>query len=900
MQKKISFSLLVPVLVAALFTSFNFFDFYKTVEHRVYDILLAIKPEVPEDPSILLLDVDDTSLANVGVWPWSREIMAEGLITMKEFNAAYTVFDIEYTEQSPRGINSELLNEQIPKVLSGEFQSINRNVNDLFRALKSRAISYQDAEDYLKDLQALTEQSKNQLLESIGSVVKDNDIFLGQAARFFENAYFTINMLPSGKEDIPDELRKHALESLPLPRVRGEAPITYTTADIRPAIYPVLSPAAGAGFPNVEIDEDGVRRRLYLILEYQGKYYPQLAFSSLYAKIGSPDITIQKDRIILENAEMPGKGKKTVTIPLAEDGMVLINWPKKTYWESFRHLSYWYLELYRRQTDALVKGLELMEADQYLTYHSDPHFLDVFREAQVLRGELLKGIVPGGIQAYREKRAEFFKKTDEFLRGPAESTILGIIDAIINSPQHSEAEKTEYREIHDQVVKNYANLRSLFGELQNTRETLAKNLDGAYCIIGNTATSTTDIGVNPFVKNYENVGTHASIANTILQEKFLDDTPWWYAAAAAFVLSLLVYFLLRNMDPLPSILVGTGFVLFVIFAGTGIFLATGVYPNLITPTLSVFFTFLIIAFIKFLITAREKSHIRNAFGHYLSADVINDLLTNPDKLRLGGEKKYITAMFTDVKGFSTISEQLDPSDLVKLLNAYLTEMCNIILDLRGTIDKFEGDAIISFFGAPVEFNDHAAKALTAAIRMKKAETELNKKFFEDKMTPHPLLTRIGINTGDMVVGNMGTAQKMDYTIMGNAVNLAARLEGVNKQYGTWLLTSEYTQAGAGQDFSLRKLDKVRVVGINTPVRLYEVVDEKSQIPPDIKEAVAIFHAGLDHFENKDWEKAKKRFQEVIKTVPEDGPATTFLKRCDTYIQTPPPDTWDGVFNLTFK
>ena len=902
MKKKVSVVFLVPVLTAAFFSTLNVFDFYRTAEHRIYDILLHVKPAVPEDSSILLLDVDDTAIANVGIWPWSRDIMAEGLLTMKEFGAEYAVFDIEYTEQSPRGIDSALLNEQIPRALAGEFGAINRNVKDLFGAIKSRAISLRDAEDYLADLEALTEDSRNRLMESIRAIVRDNDAFLGRAARVFGNAYFTVNMLPEGKEEIPDELRRHAIERLPISgiAVRPDS-IPYTTSDIRPAIFPILRHAAGAGFPNVEVDEDGVRRRLFLILEYEGRYYSQLAFSALYDKLGSPPVVMDRKRIILTGAVMPDGRKQDIRIPLAEDGTVLINWPPKTYWDSFRHLSYWYLELHRRQEEALVHGLELMEEDQYLSYHdADPRFLDLYREGRRIREALLAGEPDESVEEYREIRTVFFREAGDFLSGPAEADILGIIDRILASEGYTAAEKGEYGTIRAQVAENFKNLRSLYGEFSVTRETLAKNLAGAFCIIGNTATSTTDLGVNPFVKRYENVGTHASIANTVLQGKFLDDTPWYYGALAALILALTTYLVLRNMDPLPSILVGIGIVASVAAGGTLFFVTTGIYPNILTPTLTVFFTFIVIAFIKFLITAREKSYIRNAFGHYLAADVINELLTDPDKLKLGGEKKFMTAMFTDIKGFSTISEQMDPTELVKLLNAYLTEMSNTIMDLRGTIDKYEGDAIISFFGAPVEYPDHAAKALTAAVRMKKIEAELNVRFLENRMAPAPLQTRIGVNTGDMVVGNMGTARKMDYTIMGNAVNLAARLEGVNKQYGTWILTSEYSRDSASDDFAVRKLDRVRVVGINTPVRLFEVVDEKSQLPPNVKEGIETFHKGIELFEAKDWEKARKFFQEALQVLPEDGPSATFLKRCEVNIKTPPPDNWDGVFNLTFK
>jgi adenylate cyclase len=317
--------------------------------------------------------------------------------------------------------------------------------------------------------------------------------------------------------------------------------------------------------------------------------------------------------------------------------------------------------------------------------------------------------------------------------------------------------------------------------------------------------------------------------------------------------------------------------------------------------LAVFFSFSIQTFIQFMKTEKEKSYIRNAFSHYLSTDVINDLISDPSKLNLGGEKKILTALFTDVKGFSTVSEILDPTDLVKLLNQYLTEMSNIILSQRGTIDKYEGDAIISFFGSPVSFNDHAAKACISAVRMKRMEKILNEHFLSNKLSPVPLLTRVGINTGEMVVGNMGTLQKMDYTIMGNSVNLAARLEGVNKQYNTWVIISENTyEAAKGEGLVVRSLDRVRVVGIQKPVRLYELIEEGSVATPRLKEGIECFHKALDLFEKREWEQAEKGFQAVKQSIPDDGPSEIYIKRCEEYGKKPPASSWDGVFNLTTK
>ena len=279
---------------------------------------------------------------------------------------------------------------------------------------------------------------------------------------------------------------------------------------------------------------------------------------------------------------------------------------------------------------------------------------------------------------------------------------------------------------------------------------------------------------------------------------------------------------------------------------------------------------------------------------------MNEVISSPDKLHLGGVKKYITALFTDIMGFSSVSEVLDPTDLVKLLNEYLTEMSNIILSLKGTIDKYEGDAIISFFGAPLEFEDHAKRACLSAARMKRMEKILNSHFEREKLSPNPLYTRIGINTGEMVVGNMGTEKKMDYTIMGNAVNLAARLEGVNKKYGSWILISEQTYNEGCEGIVTRKLDSVRVVGIKTPVRLYEIIDEKDIAKPEIIEAMDIFHQALDVFENREWKKALDTFQQVKGILGEDGPSNLYIKRCKEYMVKPPSDNWDGVYNLTMK
>jgi adenylate cyclase len=330
-----------------------------------------------------------------------------------------------------------------------------------------------------------------------------------------------------------------------------------------------------------------------------------------------------------------------------------------------------------------------------------------------------------------------------------------------------------------------------------------------------------------------------------------------------------------------------------------LFSLTGFYFNPLLTAFSMISAVVAREIISYAGSEREKQFIRKAFSTYVSDDVVKEIIADPSRLQLGGTKRRMSAIFTDVQGFSAISERLDPEHLVSLLNRYLTFMSDAILGEKGTIDKYEGDAIIAFFGAPIPLEDHALRACVSALTMKRIEKELNKKIMEEKISPKPLFTRIGINTGDMVAGNMGTGNKMNYTIMGNAVNLAARLEGVNKQYGTWILASESTVEEAGETILTRKLDRVRVVGINEPVRLHERLNMMDCAEPNEKKLVEVFDQAREYYENRKWKEAIEGFKESL-SIENGGPSAIYLKRCENFLKNPPDDKWDGVNNLTEK
>ncbi|MDR2905693.1 MAG: adenylate/guanylate cyclase domain-containing protein [Helicobacteraceae bacterium] len=295
-----------------------------------------------------------------------------------------------------------------------------------------------------------------------------------------------------------------------------------------------------------------------------------------------------------------------------------------------------------------------------------------------------------------------------------------------------------------------------------------------------------------------------------------------------------------------------------------------------------------------------NNNLRRAFSTYLSEDVVEEIVSDPTRLQLGGVRRYMTAMFTDVQNFTHIAEYLSPENLIELLNNYLSTMSDVILAYRGTIDKYEGDAIVAFFGAPIEMEDHALRACLSAIMMKRLETELNEQVLQNGESPKALLTRIGINSGDMIVGNIGTERKMNYTIMSNAANLASRIEGVNKFYGTWILASEDTVKAVSDKIFTRKIDTIRVVGIKEKVTIYEIIETQDAVTPETREWVEVWNQAMTGYEDRDWAKAKESFEEVLTLNPYDSPSRIYIKRLTRFIAEPPANDWDGVIEMEYK
>ena len=366
--------------------------------------------------------------------------------------------------------------------------------------------------------------------------------------------------------------------------------------------------------------------------------------------------------------------------------------------------------------------------------------------------------------------------------------------------------------------------------------------------------------------------------------------------ALVLMLCLIATNLIQN--PLPRNLVSAGLlVVYIGFAFTA-YIYFGLVLSMSYVLLASVFAIVAINARFYLQERGQKTLIRSAFGQYLSPKVVSELVKNPEKVALGGEEREMTAFFSDIQGFSTFSEQMTPTELVNMLNDYLTEMCNIIIAGEGTIDKYEGDAIIAFWGAPTRQADHARRACLAAIDMQEAVMSIRDRW--TKAGHAPISVRMGINSGPMVVGNMGSAQRLDYTMMGDAVNLASRLEGANKAYGSGIMISDATYSMCKDDVDVRELDRIRVVGKSEPVTVYQLLARKGQTNGIRADLMSHFAKGLQAYRAGNYSTARDAFKLCTSIDPEDGPSITYLKRCERYISNPPPPDWDGVFSLDEK
>lgn len=415
------------------------------------------------------------------------------------------------------------------------------------------------------------------------------------------------------------------------------------------------------------------------------------------------------------------------------------------------------------------------------------------------------------------------------------------------------------------------------------------SFEGKIVLIGATAPNLHDEYFVPTSEGVPMPGVeiHANIVQNFVEQNFLKEQHTLATVFAVIIFGGVGLFLLSRLR--LAVAVPLAIVLLVGYALTAIWVfknAAFVMDVFYVPAALVLFTGAGISS-NYLEEKRKGAFVRDAFSKYVSKELLEELLKKQQQLTLGGEKRELTVFFSDIRGFTSISEQLPPEELVHLLNEYLTEMTKIILAHEGTVDKFIGDAIMAIWNAPVKNAHHAVKACKAAIDQVRALRKLQAQW--SKRNVPVLEIGCGIHTGPAVVGNMGSQERFDYTAIGDTVNLASRLEGLTKIYGVSIIISESTHAAVQNEFPCRKLDAVTVKGKTKPVVIYHLCVDKDSV------FVKAYEHALSLYFKRAFADAREGFKKALSVRPQDASAQLFIERCEQYLQRPPAPDWDGAF-----
>jgi len=422
---------------------------------------------------------------------------------------------------------------------------------------------------------------------------------------------------------------------------------------------------------------------------------------------------------------------------------------------------------------------------------------------------------------------------------------------------------------------------------------------GKLVLVGATAEGIGDRIVTPYSARLPGVEKHATVADNILTQRFIRRS--WKTALtdllAVCVLGLVMGFLLTIFSPvaglLLTIVLELAWLLFAYYA-----FCHGVWHNVVYPSLTVFLSFGLVTLYRFAVEDKSRREVKRVLERYMDRAVVSQMLKDVDKIKLGGDSMAITCLFSDVAGFTRISEKLESGQLIQLLNRYFTPLTEIIQQRGGFINKYQGDAIVAAFCVPIESDDHTLRACAAAIDCQKRLERLDKEFEADGLPPMP--TRIGLSSGMATVGNIGSAQKLEYTVIGDSINLGQRLEAANKEFGTKTIIGGYTYHGAKDHIAVRDLGHITVVGRDESVRVYELLDYAGRLSDETLKLVTVFENGLKRFQDRQWDEAVGLFQEALAISPEDGPSKKFIELCRQFKKNPPADDWDKSIAMAGK
>lgn len=453
------------------------------------------------------------------------------------------------------------------------------------------------------------------------------------------------------------------------------------------------------------------------------------------------------------------------------------------------------------------------------------------------------------------------------------------------------------------VLVPYRGLRGSFRYISMTdvlhERVPLEQLKNKIVLIGTTAPGLMDLRSTPVDEVYPGVEIHANLISGMLGQSLKSSPPYIVGAEVAllFIVGLALSFLLPQLSPTQDTLVSLGVLLATLFVNGLAWQYGNVALPLASSLLMIFSLFALNMSYGYFVESRTKRQITNLFGQYVPKEVVGELSEHPDQVSMEGDSREMTILFSDVRSFTTISEGLESKELSLLMNEFLTPLSRVVYKHRGTIDKYMGDCIMAFWGAPLPDAQHAQHAILAGLEMQKT-LEALQPHFKEKGWP-PIRIGVGLNTGRVSVGNMGSEVRVAYTVMGDAVNLASRLEGITKEYGAGIVVGENTKEAA-PDFVYRELDWVRVKGKDKPVAIFEPLGLVGQVEDNLLEEVRMFAQVLRAYRSQDWDQAELQLHELQKRSPQAKLYQVYLERIAYFRSNPLASDWDGVFVFKTK
>jgi class 3 adenylate cyclase/CHASE2 domain-containing sensor protein len=830
----------IPVLIRIFVVIFlivvgsTLAGFFETLELQLADQRFRLRGSQPVHPAIVHIDIDTDALKAEGNWgAWNAGHHAIAVNILNRLGVKALGVDIFFTERGKR------------------LFAVNK-----LRGTSQQRFSINDIERMVPD----ASRSFTLALSNAGFVV---------LSQLFEN---------QPQHERYDFYRENRSNSLRLQDGRFRIPLPASFPSVRQQsnITPVLAEYAGlaaaTAIAQVDPDADGVVRRAPLVFRLGSHAYPALGLATALVARGLTFADLSQDtgpRVLVFS-----RGTNRLRIPVRRDGSMYVNWRggvadahPRISWSAIKWLGYGMVLRDMKAIAARVGEALLFDRERFLQLPEVEQLQKEFGDGTPLAGPLaIRAQERDSVQIVEDvwsrlvvatllqkmlddqpqlRVEEFCSKTGlddspgvrEFFFGMKYASIMMREPSLLGTPlSQSEAKRlgVEDTKLFEEARLLLANERPAAGErpwffypaplVESLKGPLyASWLNGKICLYGLTASGTHDLNPVPMASRYPMVGVHAAVVDNILSGNPMTRIPVHANLAIVLVLAFVSGLIfLRTRTAVMGIAA-----LLLVLACVGVnwlmFSTDDLWLDIIPPLALVIGFFVSALVHHYLGEEREKKRIRGAFSRYVAPALVDQIMHDPAMLRLGGEKRVCTVFFSDIAGFTNLSEGLSPEQLVEFLNTYLTEVTDIILAQGGMLDKYEGDAVMAVFGAPLKQPDHAERACRAALAVQARLTELRSAWKQRGLPA--FITRIGLNSGDMVVGNMGSRERFDYTVIGDAVNLGSRLESANKQYGTYLMISEATREMAGPEkFVTRELDMIRVKGKAEPVRVYELID----------------------------------------------------------------------------